>query len=66
MPDTGTAPGELAVVPLPEGGWAVTERVGEPPVSVHSCQALAQVEALRLARPSGARVIVFQRAAPAA
>jgi hypothetical protein len=54
---------EFAVVPLPAGGWAVTHRPGEPPLSVHSCQALAQVQALRLAQECGGCVVVLPLAA---
>jgi hypothetical protein len=54
---------EFAVAPLPAGGWAVTRRSGEPPLSVHSCQALAQVQALRLAQECGGSVVVLPLAA---
>jgi hypothetical protein len=52
---------EFAVVPLPAGGWAVKRCTDEQPVSVHHCRALAQVEALRLAMPTGGRVVVLQQ-----
>jgi Uncharacterized protein conserved in bacteria (DUF2188) len=52
---------EFSVVPLPTGGWAVKRCAGEQPLSVHTCQALAQVEALKLALPMGGRVVVHQR-----
>jgi Uncharacterized protein conserved in bacteria (DUF2188) len=52
---------EFAVVPLPSGGWAVKRCPDEQPVSVHECQALAQVAALRLALPEGGRVVVLQK-----
>jgi hypothetical protein len=53
---------EFSVVPLPAGGWAVKRCADEQPLSVHTCQALAQVEALKLALPMGGRVVVHQRA----
>jgi hypothetical protein len=54
---------EFAVVPLPAGGWAVTQRPEGASLSVHSCQALAQVEALRLARECDGCVVVLSLAA---
>jgi hypothetical protein len=53
----------FAVVPLPDGGWAVKRCTDEQPVSVHECQALAQVEALRLARECDGSVVVLPLAA---
>lgn len=48
----------VAVVRLPDGGWAVKEQAEAPPVSVHSCQSVAQAEALKLAREKGELVVV--------
>jgi hypothetical protein len=54
-------PVQFAVVPLASGGWAVTRPPEQPPVSVHACQTLAQVAALRLARECDGQVVVLQR-----
>jgi hypothetical protein len=54
---------EIAVIPLPAGGWAVTQRPEGAPLSVHPCRALAQVEALRLARQCDGCVVVLPVAA---
>lgn len=37
------------------------DREGEPPVSVHTCQSTAQVEALKLARERGQLVVVCEQ-----
>ena len=52
----------VAVVRLADGGWAVKEQAQASPVSVHTCQSVAQVEALKLARAKGELVVVCEDA----
>ena len=54
---------EFDVIPVPGVGWAVKRCADEQPLSVHCCQALAQVEALRLARECDGYVVVLPLAA---